>query len=72
MNLANYVSVAEAAEIAGVSPERIRQLVAAGQMAGEKKAGVWLVLRADATRFVRMPNMGRPKRAKKKTRRKRG
>ena len=72
MNLANYVSVTEAAAIAGVSPERIRQLVAAGQMTGEKKAGVWLVLRADAARFVRMPNMGRPKRAKKKTRRKRG
>jgi hypothetical protein len=72
MNLANYVSVAEAAAIAGVSAERIRQLVAAGQMAGEKKAGVWLVLRSAAQGFVRIPNMGRPKRAKKKTRRKRG
>jgi hypothetical protein len=72
MNLSLYVSVAEAAAMAGVSPERIRQLVAAGKLAGEKKAGVWLVLRADAAKFVRIPNMGRPKRAKKKTRRKRG
>jgi hypothetical protein len=70
MNLALYVSVADAAEIAGVSPERIRQLVASGQMGGEKKAGVWLVLKADAERFVRIPNMGRPKRATKKARRK--
>ena len=72
MNLSLYCSAAEAADLAGVSPERIRQLVASGQLAGEKKAGVWLVMRADAARFVRMPNMGRPKRAKKKTRRKRG
>jgi hypothetical protein len=72
MNLSIYCSVAEAAEIAGVSRERIRQLVTTGALNGEKKAGVWLVMRADAAKFVRMPNMGRPKRAKKKTRRKRG
>lgn len=62
MNLAIYCSVAEAAAIAGVSPERIRQLVAKGEIKDEKKAGVWLVLPADAQRFVRIPNMGRPKR----------
>jgi hypothetical protein len=70
MTLALYVSVAEAADLAGVSAERIRQLVATGKMRGEKKAGVWLVLRADAEQFVRIPNMGRPKRATKKARRK--
>ena len=71
MNLALYVSVADAAKIAGVSPERIRQLVASGKMGGEKKAGVWLVLKADAERFVRIPNMGRPKRPAKKAKKKR-
>lgn len=70
MNLALYCSVQEAAALAGVSAERIRQLVATGKMRGEKKAGVWLVLRADAEGFVRIPNMGRPKRATKKARRK--
>lgn len=71
MNLALYVSVAEAARLAGVSVQRVRQLVSEGKMRGEKKAGVWLVLKADAESFVRIPNMGRPKRATKKVRRKR-
>lgn len=71
MNLALYVSVAEAARIAGVSAERVRQLVSNGKMRGEKKAGVWLVLKADAEAFVRIPNMGRPSRATKKARRNR-
>lgn len=68
MNLALYCSVQEAAKIAGISPERVRQLVSRGEMGGEKKAGVWLVLKADAERFVRIPNMGRPKKAHKKKR----
>lgn len=71
MNLALYVSVAEAARIAGVSAERIRQLVSQGKMQGEKKAGVWLVMKSDAEAFVRIPNMGRPARPKKKPRRRR-
>lgn len=63
MNLEAYLSVADAAELAGVSTEYMRQLVAAGKVRGSKVGGIWLVFKEDAARFVRIPNMGRPKRA---------
>jgi excisionase family DNA binding protein len=78
MNLEAYCSVADAAALAGVSSEYMRQLVAAGKVRGEKVGNVWLVFREDAQRFVRIPNMGRPKRARpqarpaKKPRRRKG
>lgn len=73
MNLALYCSVAEAAAMAGVTPKYVRHLLAKKTLRGEKIAGVWLVMRADAERFVRIPGMGRPaaKKAKKAAKRSR-
>jgi len=66
MNLEAYCSVADAAALAGVSAEYMRQLVATGKVRGQKMGNVWLVFREDAQRFVRISNMGRPKRARPK------
>jgi hypothetical protein len=60
MNLALYCTVQEAADMAGVTPKYVRHLLAKKTIRGEKIAGVWLVLRADAEKFVRIPGMGRP------------
>jgi excisionase family DNA binding protein len=66
MNLEAYLSVADAAALAGVSNEYMRQLVAGGKVRGSKIGGVWLVLKEDAAKFVRIPGHGRPKRARPK------
>jgi len=66
MTLEAYCSVPEAAALAGVSDEYMRQLVARGKVRGEKVGNVWLVFKEDAAKFVRIPGMGRPKRAKPK------
>lgn len=54
MNLALYCSVAEAADIAGVSPAYIRVMAASGRIRGERIGRSWVVLRDDVARFVRI------------------
>jgi len=55
------VSVDEAAEIVGVSPRRIRELLEAGEIDGRQTSkGVWLVSRASAQSFERRPRGPRP------------
>jgi excisionase family DNA binding protein len=39
----SFLSVREAASILGVSPQRIRAMLASGELNGEKVSGVWIV-----------------------------
>lgn len=44
-----WVSVTAAARELGVSPQRVRQLIKSGGLAGEMSGGVWLVSVASIT-----------------------
>lgn len=72
MNLSLYCSVAEAAEVAGVSEGYIRRLLRDGKLEGEKVGNTYLVLRASIKKFDRQPGMGRPPKAAPKRPRKPG
>jgi excisionase family DNA binding protein len=54
MNLALYCTVPEAAAAAGVTQAYVRLLLARKQLRGQKMGHVWLVLREDVARFVRI------------------
>ena len=67
MSAKQYVSVAEAAKIAGVTPQRIRQLCQSGAL-DAKKLGelVWLVNSASAAKLGRQKaSVGRPRISRK-------
>ncbi|MBT8211751.1 MAG: helix-turn-helix domain-containing protein [Acidimicrobiia bacterium] len=58
------VGVAEAAEELGVSPRRVRQMLADGQLRGERLGRAWVVDRAVLDRAAVIPSqVGRPWRA---------
>jgi excisionase family DNA binding protein len=63
------VTVAEAAEIIGLSRVRVRQLVASGTLPAEKVGRDWLVRRSVAERFARKERRGpgRPRKEKART-----
>jgi excisionase family DNA binding protein len=70
MTLERYCTVAEAAEIAGVTPAMIRYLVKTGALRAERPGHAYLLLREDVARYQRTPGEGRPKRVKKVAKRK--
>ena len=65
VNVSLYCHVAEAAELAGVSDRQVRNAIKDGRIEATKVGHVWMVLRASAQSFERVPGMGRPKKAKK-------
>ena len=50
-----WMSTQEAATALGVSPGRVRQLLLAGQLPGEKLGRDWMIRRADLERFKALP-----------------
>jgi hypothetical protein len=58
-----FVSVAEAAEIIGCSPGRVRQLLIDGTLTGQKlNERAWAVERKSAEAFAKTPQtVGRPR-----------
>jgi excisionase family DNA binding protein len=74
MNLAPYCTVREAADLAGVTQEYVRKLLAKGLLQGEKIGHAWLVRRDSVASFVRIgrgPASKPAPRAKKQSRRRR-
>lgn len=56
------LSVSESAEILGVSPARVRQLIAAGSLEAKKAGRAWVVPEAAVyNRLSRGPQPGRPR-----------
>lgn len=61
MSLDDALPVASAAQLLGLSPQRVRALLNRGELAGEKIAGRWLVNRSAVERRVRDRRLsGRP------------
>lgn len=59
--MAQLLSVRQAADQLGVSHERVRQMLAAGDLEGEQLAGRWLLDRASVARRAARPrSAGRP------------
>lgn len=56
----NQLTVAEAADALGVSPQRVRQLIAAGRLKAEKKGRDWFIEPPDLE-AVRERKPGRPR-----------
>ena len=56
-----FVSLAEAAALADVSPVWLRKLVTAGKIAGRRCGKLYLVSRSAAAAFRRHPTAGRPR-----------
>ena len=50
-----WMTTREAAADLGVSPGRVRQLLLAGQLPGEKLGRDWMIRRADVARFKALP-----------------
>lgn len=61
LNLAECVSLPEAAALADVSERHMRLLVEKGTVAAAKVGRNWLVSRAAAEAFRRHPSAGRPR-----------
>jgi excisionase family DNA binding protein len=61
----DMITVNQAAKIIGVTPGRIRQLIAENHLpatkVGEGRGGVWLIKRDDLERIKVRPGPGRPK-----------
>ena len=58
------VSVTEAAQNAGISKSRVRQLLAAHLILGQKYGGVWVLDDESLRRYLALPQTGgRPRRA---------
>jgi len=59
-----WLSVREAADVIGCTDARVRQMLAGGDMAGEKAtASVWMIPRREVDRIARLPRRkgGRPR-----------
>lgn len=55
------MSVAEVAQMLNVTDSRVRQLLLAGQLSGQRVGRDWVVLRADVVAFMSRPRRrGRP------------
>lgn len=59
----NLVGVTEAAQIIGVTPSRVRQLLRAGELKGEKLGPrAWAITRKEVERAkADVPTLGRPR-----------
>ena len=61
-DLSEYVSVKDAAELAGYAPEYVRQMARRGKVKAEKIGPAWLILRTDLLRHVEeMESLGTAK-----------
>lgn len=57
----NAIPASEAARLLGLSPQRVRALVADGELPGQKLAGRWFIDRSAVERRLRKPKLaGRP------------
>jgi excisionase family DNA binding protein len=66
----NFITTKSAAEILGVTPVRVRQLIQQGQLAAEKRGRDHLLNKKEVQRFNRLgrrPGGRPPKTAKRKT-----
>ncbi len=59
-NMPNYVSIKEAANILGISPNRVYEFVTEGRLKGVWAADVIMILREEVEQFKRGPT-GRPR-----------
>jgi len=61
--LRGWLSVAQAASLLGVSPGRVRQLAASGQLPARRFGRAWVIRRADLERYraLREGVKGRPR-----------
>jgi Ca2+-binding RTX toxin-like protein len=59
---ADMMPLVQAAHVADVTEQWLRQLVKAGRIRGRKVGRNWIVSRADVTYFDRHPTAGRPRR----------
>jgi len=48
----DWLTTEEIAQLARTSPDYIRQVLIAGKLKGQKRGGVWFVLRAEAQRWL--------------------
>jgi excisionase family DNA binding protein len=51
--MAEWISVSEAAQITGYTPEHIRRLVSSGKVKGQRFASVWQVDRRSLLAYVK-------------------
>jgi len=57
-----YMSVEEAARRIGITPGRVRQLLCAGEIRGQKLAKVWAIPESQVEKFCQQPQKtGRPR-----------
>jgi excisionase family DNA binding protein len=68
MAIGNLLETQEAAEVIGVSPGRIYQLVNEGRITPSKRIGISMLFeKSEVERFKKIPRiMGRPKKSAKK------
>ncbi len=64
MNVNDYCSVTQAAELGDLSVPYVRYLLANEKIRGLKIGAQWLVLKKDVTAFKRKPGVGRPKKSR--------
>jgi excisionase family DNA binding protein len=65
LNLPDYITTEEAAEILGYHPESVRDLIRAGKLRADKKGGAWWIYRESVqeykTEVADKETRGRPK-----------
>lgn len=54
LSTSNWLTVAEAAQLLGVTDSRVRQLLISGELPGEKFGSTWAIKKADVTRFSKI------------------
>lgn len=66
--LANFLTVAEAAELIGCHESYVRHLLISGELKGEKFNGrAWAVDRGSASRYAQPKKTGRPRKFLKRS-----
>jgi excisionase family DNA binding protein len=65
MSPENYITTNEAADVLGVTRQRVLQLIQDGRLKAEKFANVYMIRRGDLDHIEEKP-MGRPPKAAKK------
>lgn len=71
MSPENYITTNEAADVLGVTRQRVLQLIQDGRLKAEKFANVYMIRRGDLDRIEEKP-MGRPPKAAKEKAAKKG
>jgi len=63
-----WVTTKQAAEILGVEPSRVRQLILSGQLPASKPGREWMLRRRDVEAFRDLPpgEPGRPRRLRRR------